>query len=446
MDMKTPVQKMTLTRVATLNLLAYLLSYLLVPYRTAFVGVTLHTLILLVGISLWVLASRGEPGALSIWRTDRLVLGLLIVTWVISIAFSGRPWSSDYAYAHAVGFISFVFVYLTARHVNHDIVYWVLALYCIASFPLFALQVYIGPSFYVSEYLGGKVDTWFGTGFISSSGQAGLFMMWIVVILGSRLSVASMCRAGWLIWAGLVAGAAGIAFSLSRSALLGTVVGLLAIGLLLKAHNARLHRWALVIILAVFSISLAFSLPSTITHYKNSKLAFLSENPELTDTATASGLVMDASTNTRLELWKVAVRAWKEAPIWGIGMGEFPSFYSAHLRSMSAEEKKVLDKKERHSPHNSYLEWAVELGVFPFVALLTMIGIVLKRGVGTNPRSNAFPYVIGFISICVWIFFNDYLRDRLFWIALAIAASLTVPRSEVSGTEDWSNIAGSTDA
>lgn len=96
----------------------------------------------------------------------------------------------------------------------------------------------------------------------------------------------------------------------------------------------------------------------------------------------AAGAVLRSNPSMRVRgaYWKGAVGIIKEAPLLGVGLGNFQDHYSAHAGE-SFEEVKMA--------HNDYLQVWAETGVVGFLALLMTGWLLLKRTRPTNQVMDA---------------------------------------------------------
>ena len=77
------------------------------------------------------------------------------------------------------------------------------------------------------------------------------------------------------------------------------------------------------------------------------------------------------SNSERILMWKGAVEIWKDHPVFGIGVGNYKSYYNSP-QYLSPMAKETLHPH----PHNYFLKILCEQGTWGFVAFLLMHGMV----------------------------------------------------------------------
>lgn len=110
--------------------------------------------------------------------------------------------------------------------------------------------------------------------------------------------------------------------------------------------------------------------------------------------------------------WKLAFDQFMKYPILGIGMGQHRFFANI-----------------RHTPHNTYIQFIEELGIFGLGLFLYFFSNTLRKGVqqtvsGFHPRSK---YIVSFvISILAMGMFHSIENFRTLWIAVGMVLALHV--------------------
>ena len=74
----------------------------------------------------------------------------------------------------------------------------------------------------------------------------------------------------------------------------------------------------------------------------------------------STGMADDESASTRVAVWHNAAAMWKDAPLFGHGVGSFIPVFPMY-QDIAMEEVTV-----KH-PESSWLQWLVELGLIPLV-------------------------------------------------------------------------------
>jgi O-antigen ligase len=129
------------------------------------------------------------------------------------------------------------------------------------------------------------------------------------------------------------------------------------------------------------------------------------------------------SNNERLEMARIAVQAFAEYPLTGIGSLNFPAYLieNANRRVIIAAEPEKLE------PHNVFLQIAAEEGIFAFVSFLSMIFILVSIIVttmrGTQNEIGVWRYVYGIKLFMIVMMSNllfGFIADkyRFFFIVL----------------------------
>ncbi len=81
----------------------------------------------------------------------------------------------------------------------------------------------------------------------------------------------------------------------------------------------------------------------------------------------------EVSNQMRVHIWRDTLRVWKDAPVFGHGIGTFPQIFPIY-QEVATGESIVLH------PESSWLQWLVELGALPvLLATLTAIAYVTPR-------------------------------------------------------------------
>ena len=120
--------------------------------------------------------------------------------------------------------------------------------------------------------------------------------------------------------------------------------------------------------------------------------------------------------NGRDEIWRVGLAAWREFPLFGVGMGNFGRVDFKRLESWSAKRGETFERQfflpQPHG-HSLYVNTLAErglLGLSVLVAILTAWIVTLLRGI---PGANAPPLV--------WAFWGGAAGA---WIVTIVAGAL----------------------
>jgi O-antigen ligase len=120
----------------------------------------------------------------------------------------------------------------------------------------------------------------------------------------------------------------------------------------------------------------------------------------------------------RIEIWKVVITAFKSSPIFGIGLGAFPTSYLTY-RDLTPNLLRIWDGLR--DPHNIYLQILSETGLIGgilFSAILfTTIKYCLKL---INSGFFTFEYPVmlmsALISMCISGIFFPVFFEKIFWL------------------------------
>lgn len=103
------------------------------------------------------------------------------------------------------------------------------------------------------------------------------------------------------------------------------------------------------------------------------------------------------SSNTRMDIAAAVIPMIADHPLLGVGLGGFPGAFQAY-RPRDISSDGIIDKA-----HNSYLEFASEMGIPAFIALMLVLGWVgrtLYRGYQERQER----YVMSATGLSVWLF------------------------------------------
>ncbi|OGS13409.1 MAG: hypothetical protein A2234_04085 [Elusimicrobia bacterium RIFOXYA2_FULL_58_8] len=331
--------------------------------------------------------------------------------------------------AYLVSFLCFVFVRCAARGLDLSRLYAWINIYLIASGVLILLQVNFAGVFYISGFLGnyGFGLTSQGWGFANSCTLAGGIMGWLLAVQLAHYSFTaagkvSRLRDGVQLCA-IGMGTIGLFYTLSRAAWVGLMLAAVCVYLALyTACRARTNFVKAVLSGVIFLIVFGVLVHPEVYNKKEKLLSFFHFffSPGAT-------VASDPSVNTRVQAWGVAISGIKSAPVWGIGLDQFPVLYRQAYPELFKSSKGILDLNQNINPHNSYLYYTVEVGILSAFFLLLLIARILVVALREGSSSRVFPFLIGLICVCGWIFTNDFIKERFFWIVLAVASGLAVP-------------------
>ncbi|OGR43055.1 MAG: hypothetical protein A2X28_01925 [Elusimicrobia bacterium GWA2_56_46] len=438
-------------------LLVYLAAYFFVPYKPWQSPISLHTPFLGLGLILYFL--RIFPDILRggfYFPRDLVFFTLAAVFFMISSGIVHcKEFSRQGVQAYTISFLCFIFVRGAVRNLNLNALFFGMKVYLIVSGILILLQIKFAGPFFVAGF-GGQMNSGKGVpgwGFGNTLIWAGGAMAWMLSIILTRYALScnekSGIRARLFDLSALGLGAIGLFYTLNRGAWVGMALAMLLLsGILIRAGLfQKSFLKGLAVLLFFVSVSAVVLRPNI---YKmHEKLSFIksfmhadayeiSTKVPVADKGSIAEkvsfmegfpekprqlLANDASTLTRLRAWGVALDGIKTHPFWGLGIGQFPGFYEkAFPRLFPGLEWWEFDPNTKQIPHNSYLYYSVEAGLLPAAFLFLFIIILLVNAFRLGVRAPVFPFFIGAVTLCVWILTCDYIIERIFWIALGLAA------------------------
>ncbi len=141
------------------------------------------------------------------------------------------------------------------------------------------------------------------------------------------------------------------------------------------------------------------------------------------------------STAHRLMTFKIASQAFKEHPVFGIGPGNFGSYYDNH-------PMELLPESEQQTVNNQYLEILAENGILGLAAFVLFLIILFVRSwraykITTNPFLSAF--IIGGSAALFGILVQYNFFSTLYIIYIWFLMGLLVSIQEIVLTRAGSN-------
>ncbi len=139
----------------------------------------------------------------------------------------------------------------------------------------------------------------------------------------------------------------------------------------------------------------------------------------------------DFSTNTRVILWKSAGLMVKDNPVSGVGLGDFPEEYT---KIAERDINYPIYLNEHLYPHNIFLEFWVEIGLFGLVGLIWVVSrfYVDFRRFWRHLEGNVHGYAAGLMAcLAVLVVYglveNPYFKNDLavlFWVIIGLGLVL----------------------
>ena len=213
-------------------------------------------------------------------------------------------------------------------------------------------------------------------GFTHNPNRLGIIMAMFVLINLGLLLFKSGSRFKFLGGLGIVAGCLGLVTTVSRSSLIGLLLGSFIIGVLKD-------KKVLIGLLIVVLLS-SFILPNY----------FMDRMERLTD-LNSSGI------KKRLAMYRAGWKVFKKNPVLGIGLNNVQLIYEQY----DFPEFEIIPGQHRNL-HNLYLNVAVELGIVGFIGLMAMIFYIFQMA-WKNYRQNQNWFNAAVSGILVAEFFHN---------------------------------------
>ncbi|MHB1406860.1 MAG: O-antigen ligase family protein [Desulfitobacteriaceae bacterium] len=345
-----------------------------------------------------------RPGLLEIF----LVLMSVIMLFSVSYAMERKL-----ALSESVRFISYVLLYLMIKYDSSSLSFLkkLLASYLTSAALLCLIGIYqffVQPEFLQQWVTAGGTIVRVPAAF----GNPNSFGAYLVLVLFPVLMLAFTQRKhiSGLVYSFLsLLLILNIIFTGSRNALLGLILGCLV---LVFVYNWR-------VIMAFVLLAPALLLPQVSTRLHD--VGNISQNM------------------SRVRLWQTALKMIKDHPVWGVGNGNFVSYYDLYIAKYP---ELAWEDWKRYPVHNSYLKVQTELGIGGSVSLL---GILISAWltVRKTAKSVSDPalssFFTGFLASIPAFYFMNFSDNILFvpkvasyfWLVLAVAASAQVQTTDL---------------
>lgn len=411
-------------------LLFVVLGYLFMPYPPRSGYFTISALTVLV-IGIFILYSRKNI------KVDKTVLLLLAVFAAYDSIFIFRKgFSFSLLRAYAFGLLTFVsvVVYLNRESINR--LFKGLLLWAGLTFALSIAQFIGGDFFYIPYYFGyyegfqaeslfnfHRITTSLGFNFAKTQlgGQMSFILPFLICITADHL------YRGQARWIHITALAGLLALSFSRAAWVGVFAALfVAFIFRYKGYWKILLIFSLVFWLTIIAVRLDIREHRAVDlSYKNAPAPTYENKNIIKQTF---NITSDVSVRTRLALNNAGINILKDYPFGG-GAGLFREKYSEYKKPLISG----IDPRSNITPHNAYVQMLVEKGILGLLIFIFIIGKVFT-GLYKNALKNKDGYYLGIlaggISLLIYGFFHEILPDRMFWIAIGLAAALSQPQDE----------------
>ena len=215
----------------------------------------------------------------------------------------------------------------------------------------------------------------------------------------------------------------------------GHIVAAVLLSLAIVWELPRRHRW-IVLILPIVLLAVAYGVSpkvqQRVKQVHSDVQAFSFQKGESLVTGTSSGI--------RLHFWHRAVQSTAESPWLGSGVGSWSNEYN-RLDSRYSPGGVMLG--ERSNPHQEYLMWGVQLGVFGVVLFLGFLLSVWRDTTRADtPVKRAAQSVLA--ALAVSCLFNSSVYDALigdfFCVALGLMLALGIYQPLQLATKEYSTL------
>lgn len=294
------------------------------------------------------------------WRP----LVLLLVLAILSLATALSHSTTVIKILEYVEF--FVVVVAIARQARLDEDAWkpaIYALFAIASvmslYGLYQFVFGVGPQANVVDVHHIRADAVFG-----QPNAFGGFEAMVFPIVAALLAYGPQWTRRWWAWVVVVLTAFGVIDSFSRGAWVASVAAVACMGGLAWAALGRTAINRRFVVPAVIIPVIVFGVIDLLGKTNFSHLAVHTYQTTGNRLLSTVGAVVHPQghfdTHQRLLIWKAALRALREHPILGVGLGGFTHFVARHPMPGLVSPPPMA--------HNLYLEWGADMGVLGIVA------------------------------------------------------------------------------
>ncbi|MBC7742928.1 MAG: O-antigen ligase family protein [Bdellovibrionaceae bacterium] len=443
--------------------------YLLMPYKPWSLPFSIATMIVAAGVFFLLKDWKTQLND-SLPKLEKIFFLLMVSLFTFSaLIINSNNLSKPGLTAYFSSFLTFLFVRLTISKVKLKSIYGIFSCYLIATGFLILFEMLYGhyfflSNFFIADYM--KIKGYrFGSGFAPYASLAGGLILWPLSVIIAKYSLPTQTefqnrplRLLMLISIGI--GAIALFYTLARASWVGLFVGLtvLFISLLLARLKLKQLVQASATVILVFFAATTF-VPHAIYYNKAIgeriemtiqsipqifRFSFGGYAEKLAEQKTENaevfkdenGTAIDTSANTRIQLYKSAVYIIEKFPAWGIGIDHFPLAYQEYYNSLDATARLNMDPTANLDAHNFILTYLVESGIIPSIPFFAFILYIIILGISKGPRHQSFPFLIGMISVCSWMIFTGFVKERLFWLALATLAGLICHKKDKLAPSD----------
>ena len=347
--------------------------------------------------------------------------------------FSWRPGF----FAYIFSFLCYMFVRYAVKYTSLIWLYKGMLVYLIISGILILLQANAASNlFYPAIFLSSTSITPIhqGWGFADISTVAGGITLWMLSIAVALYSFCDDSSTGiksptsrFLSMTAIAIGSAGLFYTSCRAAWAGMAIAFISIPAVLLFLRKTLRHFFQATAIFIFTFSICLISPRKNVYRLQHKINFMSDvliKPSVS--------LKDVSTHIKLEAWALAASTIKSNPLWGIGVDQFPDlYYKKVFLKLNPLATHIDSENAGINAQNSFLSYMVEVGLLSSLFLFWLMAWAIYKSLAYLD-SSSFSFLIGFLTVCVWAIFCDFLKERLFWIALAMLVGLAANPSPAS--------------
>lgn len=213
----------------------------------------------------------------------------------------------------------------------------------------------------------------------------------------------------------------------------GHIVAIILLSLAIVWELPRRYRW-LLLVLPIVLLTVVYNVSPKVqfrvTQLKTEVQAFSFDKGESIDSGNSSGI--------RLHFWHRAVQSMVQSPWLGSGVGSWSNEYN-RLEKQHSPGGALLG--ERSNPHQEYLQWGVQLGVFGVLLFAGLLLSILRDcwQADIQTRRAGLSVLTALVVSC---FFNSIIYDALigdfFCVALGLMLALSIHRASPTPFNNYS--------
>ena len=132
-----------------------------------------------------------------------------------------------------------------------------------------------------------------------------------------------------------------------------------------------------------------------------------------------------SSINSRYEIWKLYIRAFKDKPLMGTGPDTFLSRLSEEY-PLEYMHKYIITGEGADKAHNEYLEYATSCGIFTLITYLLLLSLIVIKLFKKRKEERCSIILLMILAYLIQAFFSISVIcvAPLFWILLGYAVQI----------------------